>query len=83
MLGFVCETYGPVLTERHRAFVARFSSLSKDTQCLFIRMVNRNGTVLNPSTFKYTEISDPVGALGELGIARLCPRPDVSRSACS
>jgi len=69
MLGFVCETYGPVLTERHRAFVARFSALSKDAQCLFIRMVNRNGTVFNPSTFKYNEIADPVGALGELGLA--------------
>ncbi|QOZ53943.1 exonuclease domain-containing protein [Bradyrhizobium sp. CCBAU 53338] len=69
MLSFVCETYGPVLAERHRTFIARFSSLSKDAQCLFIRMVNRNGTVFNPSTFKYAEIADPVGALGELGLA--------------
>lgn len=69
MLGFVCETYGPVLTEGHHAFVARFSSLSKDAQCLFIRMVNRNGTVFNPATFKYTEIADLFGALGELAAA--------------
>lgn len=70
MLSFVCETYGPVLTERHHAFVARFSSLSKDAQCLFIRMVNRNGTVFNPATFKYAEIADLFGALGELAAAR-------------
>ena len=69
MLSFVCETYGPVLTEEHRAFVARFSSLSKDAQCLFIRMVNRNGTVFNPSTFKYAEITDLFGALAELAAA--------------
>ena len=69
MLSFVCETYGPVLTEEHRAFVARFSSLSKDAQCLFIRMVNRNGTVFNPSTFKYAEIADLFGALAELAAA--------------
>jgi hypothetical protein len=30
MLFFVGETYGPVLTERHRAFVETFKTLPKD-----------------------------------------------------
>ena len=34
MLFFVSETYGPVLTERHRAFIETFKTLSKDAQCL-------------------------------------------------
>jgi DNA polymerase III subunit epsilon len=34
MLFFVSETYGPVLNERHRAFVETFKTLSKDAQCL-------------------------------------------------
>jgi DNA polymerase-3 subunit epsilon len=32
-------------------------------------MVNRNGTVFNPSTFKYAEIADLFGALAELAAA--------------
>jgi DNA polymerase-3 subunit epsilon len=66
MLSFVGETYGPVLTGTHHAFMARFKALSRDAQCLFIRMVNRNGTVFNPTTFGYAEIADIPGALGEL-----------------
>lgn len=66
MLGFVCETYGPILTGEHRAFMAGFKALTKDAQCLFIRMVNRNGTVFNPSTFKYAEISGLPDAVREL-----------------
>ena len=37
MLFFVSEIYGPVLTERHLAFVETFKTLSKDAQCLLIR----------------------------------------------
>src|SRR6476469_1918944 len=39
MLSFVRTTYGPILTDEHDAFVLRFQSLSKDAQCLLIRMV--------------------------------------------
>ena len=46
MLLFVSETYGAVLTECHRAFVRTFKALSKDAQCLLIRMINRRGRLL-------------------------------------
>jgi DNA polymerase III subunit epsilon len=42
MLFFVSEIYGPVLNERHRAFIETFKTLSKDAQCLLIRMINHH-----------------------------------------
>ena len=58
MLEFVRKTYGAVLAEEHHAFVTGFEKLSKDAQCLLIRMLNRRGTVFNRHLFKYAEISD-------------------------
>src|SRR5277367_3505311 len=66
MLFFVSEAYGPVLTERHRAFVETFKTLSKDAQCLLIRMINRRGRLFRLSAFRYAEIADARTALEEL-----------------
>src|ERR1700733_15884446 len=66
MLFFVSETYGPVLNERHRAFVETFKTLSKDAQCLLIRMITRRGRVFRHGAFRYAEIADALSALEEL-----------------
>ena len=66
MLLFVSETYGAVLTECHRAFVRTFKALSKDAQCLLIRMINRRGRLFRHSAFRYAEIVDARSALEEL-----------------
>jgi DNA polymerase-3 subunit epsilon len=66
MLAFVRTTYGSILTDEHGAFVARFQSLSKDAQCLLIRMVNRRGAIFNRALFRYTEISDVERAADDL-----------------
>jgi DNA polymerase-3 subunit epsilon len=66
MLFFVSETYRPVLTERHRAFVETFKTLSKDAQCLLIRMINRRGRVFRHGAFHYAEIADALSAMEEL-----------------
>jgi DNA polymerase III subunit epsilon len=66
MLLFVSEAYGPVLTERHRAFVETFKALSKDAQCLLIRMINRRGSLFRHSAFRYAEIADAQRGLEEL-----------------
>jgi DNA polymerase III subunit epsilon len=58
MLAFVRATYGSILTDEHDAFVVRFQHLSKDAQCLLVRMVNRRGVIFNRSLFSYAEISD-------------------------
>jgi DNA polymerase III subunit epsilon len=66
MLSFVRTTYGPILTDEHDAFVLRFQSLSKDAQCLLIRMVNRRGAIFNRTLFRYAEISDLERAADDL-----------------
>jgi DNA polymerase III subunit epsilon len=66
MLFFVSETYGPVLTQRHRAFVETFKALAKDAQCLLIRMINRRGRLFCHGAFRYAEIADVRSALEEL-----------------
>ena len=66
MLSFVRTTYGPILTDEHDAFVLRFQSLSKDAQCLLIRMVNRRGAIFNRTLFRYAEISDVERAADDL-----------------
>ena len=43
-----------------------FEGLSKDAQCLLIRMINRRGSVFNRHLFKYAEISDVEAAASDL-----------------
>ena len=66
MLSFVRNTYGPILTDEHDAFVLRFESLSKDARCLLIRMVNRRGAIFNRTLFRYVEIFDVERAADDL-----------------
>jgi DNA polymerase-3 subunit epsilon len=66
MLAFVRKTYGAILTDDHHAFVSRFEALSKDAQCLLVRMVNRRGAIFNRALFKYPEITDLEKAAADL-----------------
>jgi DNA polymerase III subunit epsilon len=66
MLVFVQKTYGSVLADEHRAFLARFEGLSRDGRCLLIRMVNRRGAIFNRTLFSYPEIEDVEIAAAEL-----------------
>jgi DNA polymerase III subunit epsilon len=66
MLSFVSETYGSVLTEQHWAFISNFKKLSKDAQCLLIRMINRRGRIFRHGALRYSEISNAHAALDEL-----------------
>ena len=66
MLIFVSETYKPVLTERHGGFVETFKALSKDAQCLLIRMINRRERAFRHGAFRYAEIAHARSALEEL-----------------
>jgi DNA polymerase III subunit epsilon len=84
MLAFVRATYGSILTDEHDIFVNRFEHLSKDAQCLLIRMVNRRGTIFNRSLFRYSEISDLERAADDLlasGQARFLKAQDYSAFA--
>ncbi|MGL3214233.1 hypothetical protein [Bradyrhizobium sp. BR 1433] len=81
MLQFAERTYGEILTEEHRAFVACFYGLSHDAQCLLIRMVNRRGAIFNRALFRYAEISDiqaATDALMDCGHVRALASQDYS-----
>jgi DNA polymerase-3 subunit epsilon len=81
MLAFVRATYGSILTDEHDVFVTRFQHLSKNAQCLLIRMVNRRGTIFNRSLFRYAEISNLERAADDLlacGQARFLKAEDYS-----
>jgi DNA polymerase-3 subunit epsilon len=67
MLSFVETTYGSVLADEHRTFVARFNGFSQDARCLLIRMINRRGTIFNSGHFRYEEISNLERALADSG----------------
>ncbi|WP_441280417.1 exonuclease domain-containing protein [Tardiphaga sp. 862_B3_N1_1] len=69
MLSFVETTYGSVLADEHRAFVARFNGFSQDARCLLIRMINRRGAIFNSGHFRYEEISNLERALADLHAA--------------
>jgi DNA polymerase-3 subunit epsilon len=71
MLSFVADVYAPVLDEPHRAFIATFAALSRDAQCLLIRMINRQGRIFRVAALRYAEIADARAALDELRACRL------------
>lgn len=66
MLSFVRTTYGPILTGEHEGFVLRFQRLTKDAQCLLVRMINRRGAIFNRALFRYAEITDVERAADDL-----------------
>lgn len=66
MLSTVIETYRSILTDDHLFFVATFKSLSRDAQCLLIRMINRRGMIFNRDHLRYAEITDIAEAVHSL-----------------
>ncbi len=59
--------YQSVFESNHQEFLKSFHGLSEDAQCAYVRMINRKGLVFNNISFtKYSEISNPMGALAEL-----------------
>lgn len=58
ILTVIGERYEPVLEPRHREFIDQFKALPRPARCLYIRMLNRRGTVFDSSRFSYQEIED-------------------------
>jgi DNA polymerase-3 subunit epsilon len=69
MLAFVREKYAHVLADEHWRFLACFDALDLDAQCLFVRLVNRKGTVFETGKLRYAEIADLPGTLETLRAA--------------
>ncbi|MFP1130633.1 exonuclease domain-containing protein [Asticcacaulis sp. W401b] len=73
MLAFVREVYASVLGEAEHNFIADFTGLSLEAQCLFIRMSNRKRPVFTAADLVYAEIAEiewRLEELAEAGFAR-------------
>ncbi|HXH30604.1 MAG TPA: exonuclease domain-containing protein [Bacteriovoracaceae bacterium] len=60
------QNYRPYFEHQHQQFLDQFDSLTEDSKCSFIRMVNRKGTLFSVETLRYQEIADTEASLEEL-----------------
>ncbi len=74
-LAMIEELYLPVLEAEHLALVEDFRALDADAQCLWVRMLNRQGRVFHRRRFRYAEIHDIDSALDQLHRARFLRPP--------
>lgn len=58
MLDFVAAHYAHVLLEEHAALIQDFQSLSREAQCLYVRLVNRKGRIFSRNKLRYPELGD-------------------------
>lgn len=74
MLDFVAAHYAHVFLEEHASFVDEFHKLSRNAQCLYVRLVNRKGRVFARARLRYPELGqlsvliDELRAKGWIGI---------------
>lgn len=64
MLDFVAEHYAHVLLREHAGLLGNFRDLSRNAQCLYVRLVNRKGRVFARNRLSYPELGD-IGTLVE------------------
>jgi DNA polymerase-3 subunit epsilon len=78
MLEFVAEHYAHTFLAGHAAFVGDFRRLSKDAQCLYVRLVNRKGRVFRRNRLRYPELGKLSPLLDELSAGRWvgAPQPE-------
>ncbi len=66
MLDFVAEHYAHVLLPGHADYVEAFRRLRRESQCLYVRLVNRKGRVFAADRLRYPELGELRPVLGEL-----------------
>ncbi|MEM1425656.1 MAG: hypothetical protein AAGF75_03770, partial [Cyanobacteria bacterium P01_H01_bin.130] len=77
MLSFVEQHYAHALRAEDRAFLEVFRGLPHAAQCLYVRLVNRKGSVLGVGKLDYPELGPAEPLIETLIGARLAGRPDV------
>ncbi len=75
-LNVIQTRYRHTLAEEHNQFIADFASLHPDAQCLYVRMLNRQGVLFDSRKLQYAEIPDTSAQLGALEKQRFCCRLD-------
>ena len=76
MLDFVAANYAHVLLEEHVAFIGDFRSLSREAQCLYVRLANRKGRLFARNKLRYPELGDLGPLLQALHAAGWVAAPD-------
>ena len=66
VLEFVRKRYEPVLNENEKNFLKKYTDLTEDAQCLFIRFSNRSKSFFRAQSLSYAEIQDIPAVLEEL-----------------
>ena len=66
LLRFVRDHYTHVLLESHVRFLDDFDALSRNAQCLYIRLVNRKGRLFAANRLRYPELGELRPILREL-----------------
>lgn len=77
MLSFVSTHYAHVLDVRQRRFSEAFSRLGFPAQCLYVRLVNRKGSLFARTRLRYPELGHTAPLLDELGAAGFLGEPGV------
>jgi DNA polymerase-3 subunit epsilon len=75
MLDFVSEHYAHVFLEEHARFVSRFRALSRNAQCLYVRLVNRKGRLFAVDKLRYPELGELAPLLSSLQEGGWIARP--------
>ena len=66
MLDFVAAHYAHVLLENHARLIEDFRALTRQAQCLYVRLVNRKGQVFALDKIHYPELGDTEPLVNEL-----------------
>ena len=77
MLSFVEQHYAHALRAEDREFLNVFRELPHAAQCLYVRLVNRKGSVLGVGKLDYPELGPAEPLVDTLIRAGLAARPDV------
>lgn len=77
MLDFVEQHYAHVLLPGHAGYIGEFRNLSRDAQCLYVRLVNRKGRIFVSGRLRYPELGDLRPLLQELREAGWIGSPGV------
>ncbi len=77
MLDFVTGHYEHALFDEHRIFARDFRALTRESQCLYVRLVNRKGRVFSIDRLRYPELGNLQPLLQELRREGWVADPDV------
>ena len=66
LLTYIKKYYYPLLTAEENRFLSGFENLTKDSQCLFVRLANRRGRLFREDKLNYKEINSISACINEL-----------------